>query len=119
MKKAILILLLALFGFFAVIDEVLVSRHLSQPGWWSLLSTLIISVTIFWWYRVDSTQKAFERPFILSVGVIAIAPLAIPLYVYQSTERGQRLRAFCRLLGYSSLLFLASGIGVLFGGAIG
>lgn len=119
MKKTILILLLALFAFFAVIDEVLESRHHSLPGWWSLLSTLIISVTIFWWYRVDSTQKAFERPVILSVGVVAIAPLAIPLYVYKSTAPGQRLRAFGRLLGYFCLLFLVSGIGVLIGGAIG
>lgn len=119
MKKKIQIFLLALFCFIGLADGFFASHNLSEPKWWNLFSTFLISVTVFCWYRIDSTQKEFDRPFLLSVGVVALAPLAIPIYVYNSTERGLRLRVLGRLLGYFFLLILICIAGGIAGAAIG
>lgn len=119
MKRKIQFFLLVCFGFIGFVSGLFTARNLSEPTWWSLFSTFLISVTIFCWYRIDSTQKEFKRPFFLSVGVVAIAPLAIPLYVVSSTKRGFRLRALGRVLGYSCLLIFFGIVGTTAGFAIG
>ena len=119
MKKKIQVFLLAWFGFLGLVSGLFAARNLPEPTWWVLISELLVSVIIFYWYRVDSIQKEFRRPFLLSVGVVAIAPLAIPLYVFQSNECGLRLRALGRMLGYFCLIILVSIIGEVTGGAIG
>ncbi|WP_332854843.1 hypothetical protein [Duganella sp. S19_KUP01_CR8] len=94
------------------------ARNLSEPTWWRLFSSFLVSVSIFCWYRADSIQKEFKRTFWLNVGVVAVAPLAIPLYVFSSNEKGLRLRALGRVLGYSVLLFLMGVVGGVIGSVI-
>ncbi len=118
MKKKIEIFLLALFAFMGLVSGFFDARKLSEPAWWSLFSTFLVGITIFYWYRVDSIQKEFKRSFILSVGVVAVAPLAIPLYVFSSNEKGLRLRALGRVLGYTCLLILMGVVGGIVGSLI-
>lgn len=118
MKRKIEISLIVWFVFLGVVSGSFAARHMPEPAWWPLVSGLIASIVIFCWYRIDSIQKGFKRTFWLSVGVIAIAPLAIPLYVAQSTERGLRLRAVGRVLGYFCILFVACVIGGVIGAFI-
>ncbi|MBV5337836.1 MAG: hypothetical protein J0653_07925, partial [Deltaproteobacteria bacterium] len=115
MKRKIQIFLLAVFGFMGLVSGFLSSRTVAESTGWSLFSAILISVTIFYWYRIDSAEKEFRRPFLLSVGVVAFAPLAIPLYVFSSTVRGLRLLALGRLLGYSCLLIFLSFVGGMAG----
>ncbi|MYM74263.1 hypothetical protein GTP56_18970 [Duganella sp. FT134W] len=119
MKRKLEISLLVWFVLLGAVSGSFVARHVPEPSWWPLISGLIASIVIFCWYRVDSIQKGFKRTFWLSVGVIAIAPLAIPLYVVQSNERGVRLRAVGRVLGYFCLVLIACVIGGVIGALIG
>lgn len=118
-KNKIQLMLLALFCVIGVVSGFFTGRNLPEPTWWTLASTLLVSVMIFCWYRADSTQKEFKRSIVLSVGIVAIAPLAVPLYVVSSTQRGFRLRALGRLLGYFVLLILICTVGGFAGLAIG
>lgn len=118
MKKNIQIFLLALFCLIGIISGLFENRDLPEPTWWTLFSTFLVSATIFYWYHIDSSHKEFNRPFLLSVGVVAVAPLAVPLYVFSSTERGLRLRALGRLFGYFCLIFLVCVVGWIAGFAI-
>lgn len=118
MKRKIEISLLVWFVFLGAVSGSFAARHTPEPSWWPLVSGLIASIVIFSWYRIDSIQKGFKRTFWLSVGVIAIAPLAIPLYVVQSNESGFRMRAVGRVLGYFCLLFVACVIGGVIGAFI-
>ncbi|MBA5686834.1 hypothetical protein [Rugamonas apoptosis] len=119
MKRKIQFFLLVMFCVMGLASGFFARRNLSEPTWWALFSTVSISVAVFWWYCIDSAQKEFTRSFWLNVGVVAIAPIAIPWYVFRSNERGLRLRAVGRVLGFSCLLFLAGIVGGVAGVAIG
>jgi len=64
---------------------------------------VIGTALIFLWYRLDSDARSFRRTPILSVGVIGLAILAVPYYLY-------RTRGFLR--GSAALLvFLCINVG--------
>jgi hypothetical protein len=117
-QKTILISLLALIflvggvsGFFAV-------RNMEEPGWWTLGSSILMSVMIFGWYHNDSTGKSFERSIWLNIGVIGMAPIAVPYYVFRRNGPGTRARAFARLAGYVGLLSITALAGGVAGAII-
>lgn len=119
MKTKILIALLAQFALDSVVGGFLDARHLSETVWWSVTSALIIGALIYYWYRLDSTEKAFNRTYMLTVGIVAIAPLAVPLYLYRSNERGYRLRPFGRMLAYVCVVMVISEVADRVGRVIG
>jgi hypothetical protein len=49
---------------------------------------------IFYWLRLDSEEHKYKRSGLLNVGVILIAPIALPIYLYKSRPAGARLKAF-------------------------
>lgn len=111
--------MLAWFGFLSLVSGFYVARHLPEPSWWVLVSMLASSVIVFYWYHADSSDREFRRTVLMNIGVIGIAPLAIPVYVFQSSPRGQRLRSLGRMLGYFCLIILVSIVGMIAGTAIG
>ena len=76
-------------------------------------TTLLFSLLIFWWYWADSTSRSYRRSPLLNVAVIAVGFLAVPYYLLRSREKGQRLNAFARMLGFVVLILVAFVVGGL------
>ncbi|MGJ9416715.1 hypothetical protein ACHAC9_02960 [Massilia sp. CMS3.1] len=90
------------------------------PGPWLLfVSTVLFAVLQnflpFYWYRLDSDLRAYRRSRWMNAGIVFLAPVAIPVYLLRSRERGRRLRALLCCLGYAFLLMLAAGLGMFAG----
>lgn len=118
MKKIILFVLVALFVIYGLVDGVMEVRKSPASAWAVYPFGFIQLVLIVCWYHLDSTEKKFKRPAILTMGVIGLTKVGIPVYIYLSNPRGRRLRAIARLLGYCCLLALAAAIGEAIGNAI-
>lgn len=114
-QKHLLQFLIILFFVIGLVSGVAAVRETNEPVWWTLSSSMLVSITGFYWYHLDSTRQAYPRSVWLNIGVVAVAPLAVPLYVYSVTPHGQRLRAMGRLLGYFLALMGACMAGALIG----
>lgn len=66
---------------------------------------------IFLWYRLDSNSLSFRRTRWLSLGIIAIAIVALPYYLFLSRGLKRGLVA----LGWAVLVFLISGAATVAG----
>lgn len=75
----------------------------------------LFSFVPFLWYCRDGDARGYERSRWLSIGVVALAPLAIPYYLVRSRPDGQKGRAVFRFVGYVLLLVLAMMIGAVLG----
>jgi len=118
-QNKILLFLLILFLLIGAVSGVQAVRDASEPPWWTLSSTVLVSFAGFYWYHLDSSRRNYQRSIWLNAGVVALAPLAIPYYVYAVTPAGTRLRALGRLFGFFLLLMAASMLGGVIGAIIG
>ena len=109
----ILILLLVYIAALSAMASYLEVMHIAEPQWSVILTSLLASSLIFWWYWTDSTLRAYRRSPLLNVAVIAVAFVAIPYYLIRSRPSGQRLRAVASMLGFVALLVVALFIGAL------
>ena len=115
----ILVLLLlyvaALSGMTAYLDV----RGIEEPQWFVILTMLLSSSLIFGWYWADSTLRSYRRSPLLNVGVIAVALLAVPYYLWRSREHGQRLKSIAKLCGFVLLVVGAVMVGALLVALVG
>jgi hypothetical protein len=116
--KNALIFLLILFSFIGGVSGFFAAREVPEPKWWPLISGFLLSITIFYWYHMDSTERSFKRSLLLNIGVIGVAPIGVPIYMYRRSERGTRLRSLSRMIGYTILSFLAAIAGGMAGGLL-
>ena len=74
--------------------------------------SLASSYLLFLWYCRDGNLRNFRRTIWWNIGMVTTSWwLAIPLYLWRTRARGQRLRAIGRAILCGMLLLLASGIG--------
>jgi len=118
-QNKILLFLLVLFLLIGAVSGVQVVREANEPPWWTLVSNVLVSLAGFYWYHLDSTRHNYARSIWLNAGVVAMAPLVIPYYVYAVTPAGARKRALGRLLGFFLILMLASVLGGVIGAFLG
>jgi len=114
-----LVALLVLIAFFSTVDAYLQANHIQRPGWWHVISTLSLSVLIFRWYYFDSEVRSFPRSKWLNIAVFALALLAIPYYLVRSREKGQKLKAVLRLVGFCALSLVSASLGQVLGSLMG
>lgn len=102
-----------------VVNGIVSGRYLALDKQEPLLSIglfgLLFSFVPFLWYCRDGDARGYERSRWLSIGVVVMAPLAIPYYLVRSRPDGQKSRAVFRFLGYVLLLVLALLVGTMFG----
>ena len=114
--KKILLMMLIVAALIGAVGGYFDARGSREPAWWNLTSTVLLLTCIFAWYHADSNLHAYKRSKWLNGGMIAMAALAVPYYVVRRSERGTRLRALLRLLGFCVLLVLAATVGDFVGG---
>jgi len=117
--KNLLIFLLILLALIGGVSGFFEARDVSEPAWWTLTSSLFISIVIFYWYRLDSNQRSFKRTIWLNIGVIGVVIVAIPGYIFLRSEPGTRLRSLARMVGFTILLCFMSFAGSMVGGLFG
>ena len=75
---------------------------------------LLFVAVIFWWLERDSVAYGFRRSALLNVGIVALAIVFLPVYLYRSRPQGKRLDAivgvFCVLVLYLLVQFVAAFI---------
>ncbi len=90
-------------------------NDIAEPEWLAVVTTVLSTLLIFWWYWSDSTGRAYRRSLLLNVAVVALTFVAIPYYLARSRVTGERFPAFARLLGFVALTLLALFAGGLSG----
>lgn len=105
----VLLYLAALGGLTTYLDV----QRIAEPQWSVVLTSMVGSLLVFWWYWMDSTLRSYRRSPLLNVAVVAIGILAVPYYLLRSREKGQRLLAFAKMLGFMVLMISAVLVGAL------
>lgn len=94
-------------------DALYAAAHMRMPAWWALLSAFLLNFLPYYWYRLDSEARLYRRSRWMSTAVVAVSPLAIPLYLLRSRPQGRRLEALARMSGFLLLMLGAALGGVL------
>ena len=108
--RHVLYALLAVMLVSGVIEPVEPSAPPS-PVWWTLLSAFLMSFLPYYWYRLDSEGRRFQRSGWMNTGVVAMNFIGLPIYLLRSRPRGQRARALLRCFGFMALMVLAMALG--------
>ncbi|MBO9741269.1 hypothetical protein J7432_20235 [Xanthomonas axonopodis pv. begoniae] len=89
---------LALIAGFSVVN----GAASAVPGWTSpgidLIWIVVQLLLLFVWLAADSRRLGYRRPAWMNIGIVALAVLFLPVYLYRSRPPGRRLRAFGGLL---------------------
>jgi hypothetical protein len=109
----ILVLLLLYIAALSGMTSYLDTRRIAEPQWSMMVTSLAGSLLVFWWYWTDSTSRSYRRSPLLNVAMVAVGFLAVPYYLLRSREKGQRLLAVAKLLGFVVLMVIAMAIGGL------
>ena len=104
MKKILLFAIFALTFIFGASDVWLedAPRHLNQTVLW--VSIIVVSVLIFEWVHLDASERHYSKSKWLNLGVLTFSNVFVPVYLFRSRPKGQKLRALAgfvlALLGY-------------------
>ena len=115
------VLLVALF----VMSFVTAACQIWYAGPHSLSQTIafwvptIISVgLIFSWVHTDSIEQEYVRSALLNIGIVALAIIFVPVYLFKSRPTGAKAKAKAKAIGGFSIILIgniaASFMGALF-----
>jgi hypothetical protein len=103
----------------STVDAYLQAHHIWVPGWWHVSSTLVLSLLIFGWYYFDSEVRSYPRSMLLNIAVVGVAIVAVPYYVVRSREKGKKLIAIFKLLGFCTLSVVFAALDQVVGDSVG
>ena len=112
MKKILISAVFVLTFIFGASDVWLedAPRQLNQIVLW--VSIISVSVLIFGWVHFDAKERQYQKSKWLNVGVLALALIFVPVYLFRSRPKGQKLRALAgyvlALLGYAGFGYAGS-----------
>ena len=108
MKKILISAVFVLTFIFGATDVWLENapRQLNQIVLW--VSIISVSVLIFGWVHVDARERQYPKSKWLNVGVLAFSIIFVPIYLFRSRPKGDKLRA---LAGYALALLGYVGFG--------
>ena len=104
MKKILISAIFVLTFMFGASDVWLedAPRQLNQIVLW--VSIISVSALIFGWVHLDAKERQYPKSKWLNVGVLAFSIIFVPIYLFRSRPKGQKLRAIVgfvlALLGY-------------------
>jgi peptidoglycan/LPS O-acetylase OafA/YrhL len=83
-----------------------------------LVANVVLFVLAFRWLQADSAQLGITRPTWLNVGIILLAAVFVPYYLYKTRPEGARLVPILAFVGLIFGCAMASAIGTLLMAAI-
>lgn len=111
--QQILVLLLVYMAALSGMASYFDARRIAEPQWSVMVTSILGSLLLFWWYWADSASRSYRRSPLLNIAVIAVGFIAVPYYLLRSRERGKRLVALAKMLGFVLLMIAATYIGSL------
>jgi hypothetical protein len=113
--KSIIIAASSLVSFLSGASEVWFTGAHSPVPEFALFLPIIISLgLILTWVHIDSKEHNYVRPAIINMGIVALALVFIPIYLFKSRPTGARAKALggfvIILIGY----FAVATIGATF-----
>jgi hypothetical protein len=78
---------------------------------------LLLNLLLFWWLHNDNKQYSFKRSPLFNVGIVAMALVFVPIYIFKTRVKGKRLKAITSIIGLLILFGLFSMVseGLLYG----
>ncbi len=67
-----------------------------------MLGNLVLMVIGFRWLQIDSATLGIVRPMWLNIGIILLAAVFVPYYLFKTRPQGRRLQP---ILGFFALVF--------------
>jgi hypothetical protein len=113
--KHALITFVVFLTIFAGVLGFMEARGIPEPQAMQVLSSIAFSALTFWWFWLDSEDRAYRRSPFLSVGIIVLGLFVVPYYLVRSRSKGTRLVALGKLVGFA---LIAAG-GLIVGGTSG
>ena len=104
MKKILISAIFVLTFIFGASDVWLedAPRQLNKIVLW--VSIISVSMLIFGWAHIDAKERQYPKLKWLNVGVLAFSLIFVPIYLFRSRPKGQKLKALAgyvlALLGY-------------------
>lgn len=112
MNKRIIAAIYALTFVFGACDEWFADAPpvVNQVLLW--LSIISVSLLIFAWVHLDAKSRHYQKSKWMNLGVLALAVVCVPIYLFRSRPKGRRLQAFggllLALLGYFAIGYAGS-----------
>jgi hypothetical protein len=79
-----------------------------------LFGSLAMLLAGFYWLHYDARELAIQRPAWLNVGIIMLAIVFVPYYLFKTRPAGRRWRAILGFLGIVLGSLVVSAIGATF-----
>lgn len=93
-RRQILIILATCFGF-GLLNATLTGDMRAQNPWHHVEQFAVVSL-IYWWYHDDKRDRAFLAGRWMNIGMIALAIVTVPIYLFRS--RGAKDGAIASVL---------------------
>jgi hypothetical protein len=78
-------------------------------------SIVLSLLLLFFWLHADGKETGYRRSRWLNVGIVMLAAVFVPYYLYRARPAGRRLRAFGFLLLFVFAWLLLNVVGALIG----
>jgi hypothetical protein len=114
-KQAALIALVGAAFVLGIVDAALGLPSTDSPG--RLAFTLVGNIALlligFRWLQIDAIELDIRRPGWLNAGIILLAAVFVPYYLYKTRPAGHRLPAIAGFFGLVFACMIGSAIGAL------
>ena len=114
-KHAALIALVGAAFVLGIIDAALALPAAESPGRFAFTigGNIALLLIGFRWLRLDASELDIRRPGWLDVGIILLAAVFVPYYLYKTRPPGRRLPAIAGFFGLVFACMITSALGAV------
>ncbi len=114
-KQAALIALVGAAFVLGIVDAALGLPATDSPGRlaFTLGGNIALLLVGFRWLRLDEAELDIRRPGWLNVGIILLAAVFVPYYLYKTRPEGHRLPAIAGFFGLVFACMISSALGAV------
>lgn len=112
-RKQKQIALTTLIGASLALGVVMAALRVETPNGITLLGSLALLLIGFRWLQLDSAELEIRRPMWLNVGIVMVAVVFVPYYLYKTRPAGRRGPAIASFFAILLASMFASALGSL------
>ena len=101
-----LVMLVAVSFLLPLGEAVVLRRPLRPFDQASIIDAFLMIYATYWWYSIDRRERNFRTGALQNIGVILLAPVALPVYFFRSRGFGKGLATSIAAFG----ILVATGI---------
>ncbi len=117
-KQAALIGILGVSVLLGIVDAALAASGDGARLAFTLIGNIGLLVVGFRWLAIDALELDIRRPMWLNVGIVLLAAVFVPYYLFKTRPEGRRLPAIGGFFGLVFACMLGSAIGAVLMGLV-